>query len=69
MAPGAHTRKDRRDRAIAAGGIGAMQLLAQRPSLAKAIDERLHLLKVPLERRWRAVRVRLRRDAESRDEG
>jgi hypothetical protein len=43
-----HYEMSSRDRAIAAGGIGAMQLLAQRLSLAEAIDERLHLLKVHL---------------------
>jgi hypothetical protein len=43
-----HYEMSSRDRAIAAGGIGAMQLLAQRLSLAEAIDERLHLLRVHL---------------------
>ena len=37
-----------RDRAIGAGGIGAMQLLAQRLDIAEAIDARLQLLKVHL---------------------
>ena len=37
-----------RDRGIAVGGIGAMHLLTQRLGLAKAIDGRLHLLKVHL---------------------
>ena len=37
-----------RDRAIQAGGIGAMQLLSQRLGLAEAIDDRLKLLKVHL---------------------
>ncbi len=32
-------------RAIAPGGIGAMQLLVRKLGLAEAIDERLHLLK------------------------
>ena len=43
-----HYEMSSRDRAIAAGGIGAMQQMAQRLGLAKAIDERLHLLKVHL---------------------
>jgi len=43
-----HYEMSSRDRAIAAGGIGAMQQLAQRLGLAKAIDDRLHLLKVHL---------------------
>ena len=43
-----HYEMSSRDRAIAAGGIGAMQLLALRLGLAKAIDEKLHLLKVHL---------------------
>jgi len=43
-----HYEMSSRDRAIAAGGIGAMQLLAQRLGLARAIDERLQLLKVHL---------------------
>src|SRR3954467_5688869 len=34
--------------AIACGGIGAIQLLVRRLGLAKAIDERLHLLKLHL---------------------
>jgi hypothetical protein len=37
-----------RTRAIAAGGIGAMHLLAKRVGLVEAIDKRLHLLKVHL---------------------
>jgi hypothetical protein len=37
-----------RDRAITAGGIGAMQQLAQKLGLASAIDARLKLLKVHL---------------------
>jgi hypothetical protein len=37
-----------RDRAIAAGGIGVIQLLVQKAGLAEAIDERLHLLKIHL---------------------
>jgi hypothetical protein len=32
-------------RAIAPGGIGAMQLLVRKLGLAEAIDDRLHLLK------------------------
>jgi hypothetical protein len=43
-----HYEMSSRDRAIGAGGIGAMQLLAQRLGLAEAIDDRLHLLKVHL---------------------
>jgi hypothetical protein len=43
-----HFEMSSRDRAIAAGGIGAMQLLAQKLGIAAAIDERLHLLKVHL---------------------
>lgn len=43
-----HYEMSSRDRAISAGGIGAMQLLAQRLGVAKAIDDRLHLLKVHL---------------------
>lgn len=43
-----HYEMSSRDRAIAAGGIGAMQLLAQRLGLAKEIDGRLQLLKVHL---------------------
>src|SRR5436190_19767168 len=35
-------------RAMAPGGIGAMQLLVRRLGLAEAIDERLHLLKCHL---------------------
>ena len=35
-------------RAIACGGIGAIQLLVRRLGLAQAIDERLHLLKFHL---------------------
>lgn len=37
-----------RDRAIQAGGIGVMQLLSQRLGLAKAIDDKVKLLKVHL---------------------
>ncbi len=37
-----------RDRAITAGGIGAMQQLAQKLGLAAAIDDKLQLLKVHL---------------------
>jgi hypothetical protein len=37
-----------RSRGVACGGIGAVQLLARRTGLVKAIDERLHLLKVHL---------------------
>jgi hypothetical protein len=43
-----HYELSSRDRAITAGGIGAMQLLAQKLGLAAAIDERLQLLKVHL---------------------
>lgn len=43
-----HYEMSARDRAIGAGGIGAMQLLVQRLGVAKAIDDRLHLLKVHL---------------------
>ena len=43
-----HYELSSRDRAITAGGIGAMQQLAQKLGLAAAIDERLHLLKVHL---------------------
>ncbi len=43
-----HYEMSSRDRAIATGGIGAMQQLAQKLGLAKAIDQRLHLLKVHL---------------------
>lgn len=43
-----HYEMSSRDRAITTGGIGAMQLLAQRVGLAKRIDERLDLLKVHL---------------------
>jgi hypothetical protein len=43
-----HYELSARERAIAAGGIGAMQQLAQRLGLAAAIDEKLHLLKVHL---------------------
>lgn len=43
-----HYEVSSRDRAITAGGIGAMQLLAQKLGLAAAIDERLQLLKVHL---------------------
>jgi hypothetical protein len=37
-----------RTRAIAAGGLGAMQLVVKKLGLAEAIDERLHLLKIHL---------------------
>lgn len=37
-----------RTRAISAGGIGAMHLVAKKLELAEAIDERLHLLKIHL---------------------
>lgn len=37
-----------RQRGLAAGGIGAMHLLARRTGLIEAIDERVHLLKVHL---------------------
>lgn len=37
-----------RTRATAAGGIGAMHLLAKKIGLVKAIDQNLHLLKVHL---------------------
>jgi len=37
-----------RTRGIAAGGIGAMHLVAKKLGLAKAIDDKLHLLKVHL---------------------
>jgi hypothetical protein len=37
-----------RIRAIACGGIGAIQLLVRKLGLAEAIDERLHLLKCHL---------------------
>jgi len=37
-----------RDQGVACGGIGTMQLLARRTGLVRAIDERLHLLKVHL---------------------
>lgn len=43
-----HYEVSARDRAIATGGIGAMQLVVQKLGLAKAIDDRLHLLKVHL---------------------
>src|SRR5690606_41828725 len=43
-----HYESASRARAITAGGIGAMQQLAQRLGLAAAIDERLKLLKVHL---------------------
>jgi len=41
-----HYELSSRDRAIAPGGIGAMNLLAQRLGMAKAIDDRLQLLQV-----------------------
>jgi hypothetical protein len=37
-----------RDRAIAHGGIGAIHMLVQQVGLPQAINDRLHLLKVPL---------------------
>jgi hypothetical protein len=37
-----------RTRAVAAGGLGAMQLVSRKLGLAEAIDRRLHLLKVHL---------------------
>jgi len=37
-----------RTRAVAAGGLGAMQLVAKKLGLAEAIDGRLHLLKIHL---------------------
>jgi len=43
-----HYELSSRDRAIQAGGIGAMQLLSHRLGLAKAIDDKLKLLKVHL---------------------
>jgi hypothetical protein len=43
-----HYELSSRDRAIGAGGMGAMQLLAQRLGVAKAIDAKLQLLKVHL---------------------
>jgi hypothetical protein len=43
-----HYELSSRDRGILAGGIGAMQLMAQKLGLAKAIDEQLQLLKVHL---------------------
>lgn len=43
-----HYEMSSRDRAITAGGIGAMQQLAQKLGLAAAIDERLQLLRVHL---------------------
>ena len=43
-----HYEMSARDRGIAVGGIGAMQLMAQHLGLAKAIDEKLELLKAHL---------------------
>src|SRR5258706_9976286 len=43
-----HYELSSRDRGITAGGIGAMQQMAQKLGLAKAIDDRLQLLKVHL---------------------
>lgn len=43
-----HYELSSRDRAIASGGLGAMQHLAQKIGLAAAIDERLRLLRVHL---------------------
>jgi len=43
-----HYELSSRDRAVTAGGIGAMQQLSQKLGLAAAIDERLQLLKVHL---------------------
>lgn len=37
-----------RTRAVAAGGIGAMQLVAKKLGLAEMVDQRLHLLKIHL---------------------
>ena len=37
-----------RTRAVAAGGLGVMQLVAKKLGLAEAIDDRLHLLKIHL---------------------
>jgi len=37
-----------RTRAVAAGGVGAMQLVAKKLGLAKMVDQRLHLLKIHL---------------------
>ena len=43
-----HYEVSSRDRAIAAGGIGAMQQMVQKLGLPKAINERLQILKVHL---------------------
>lgn len=43
-----HYEVAQRARGIACGGIGAIHLLAQRTGLIKAIDDKLHLLKVHL---------------------
>jgi hypothetical protein len=43
-----HYEMSSRDRAIAAGGIGAMQKLARKLGIASLIDEKLQLLKVHL---------------------
>jgi hypothetical protein len=40
-----HYERAERTRGLAAGGIGAIHLLAQRVGLVKAIDQKLHLLK------------------------
>ena len=47
-APNIHYEVSSKTRAIAPGGIGAIQLLVKKLGLARAIDERLHLLKVHL---------------------
>jgi hypothetical protein len=44
-APNIHYEVADKTRAIAPGGIGAIQLLVKKLALAEAIDERLHLLK------------------------
>jgi hypothetical protein len=43
-----HYEVARRDRGLVCGGIGVMHLLARRTGLIRAIDDRLHLLKVHL---------------------
>ncbi len=43
-----HYEVAQRDRGLACGGIGVMHLLARRTGLIRAIDDRLHLLKVHL---------------------
>jgi Transposase DDE domain group 1 len=47
-APNIHYEVSSKTRAIAPGGIGAIQLLVRKLGLAQAIDERLHLLKYHL---------------------